>query len=191
MASIWIRFKEARGRAKVISLAANGCRDELMRALKKKKYPGYMLDAIFKKYPEIAVEIVSELSHGERFIYGDRVYWLDNLLNSVENPELRGIINNLIQERAKRIHQYDKESEQITREQKAAAAKEKARKSLIQLCPKCGENPKTRVEHRDVDDGWYTHYWKVCLACGSEIVDGNGQPVRAVSEMGQEDPQGW
>jgi len=191
MASMWIRFREARGRAKALSLAANGRRDELKRILKKKEYPGYLLNAIFKIYPETAVEILTELSHSERWIYGDRVYYLGALLNSVMNPELHGIINNLIQERSQRIQQYDKESEQREREQKDAAAKEKARKSLIQLCPKCGENPKTRVEHRDVDDDRYTEYSKVCLACGSEIVDGNGRVVIAHSHRGADPPQGW
>lgn len=188
------RFRIARARAKLKSILVAVRRDELVRTLDRSwsNHQDYdtMLDALVSIRSKIAIEVLAELHLRGRMNVKRR---LDALLESLTDPELCNIISCAIQERTKQEHLNSVRWEREELERKNAAAKEKAYKSAIRRCPKCGENSKFRVESRDVDDGWYTHYWKVCIKCGSEIEDGNGQTVSTAREMGQgvPDPKDW
>lgn len=170
MVSMWTRFQEARKRAKLRSLLAEGRRDDLIQLLERHYYPAYLLDTLIKTHSAVSIEVLAAGHRSGRI----SKWYLEELLKSLTDPGLRNSLNRSIQGRADHVRHADKENERITQEQKEAAAKEKARKSTIRRCPKCGDNPETYVRSRDIDDGWRTNYWYACRKCESMIIDGNG-----------------
>jgi predicted RNA-binding Zn-ribbon protein involved in translation (DUF1610 family) len=158
-------------------------------------YSSRLLDALVETRAPVAIELLADLHReGPCDAFNRRrsfKYHLDELLKSVTEPELRGKIERSVHERADEDRQADERADEAARELKAAAAKEKAHKDATRRCPKCGENPAMRVEGRDVDDGWVTHYWMVCTKCGSKIEDGHGQVVGTAMQAGHATPEIW
>jgi hypothetical protein len=197
MFSKWKRYfrnrRQAKEQAEVRCLLAKGNKDELIRVLeianRPNFIPSHLLDALIETNPTaIAVEIIVEFHRSERMYLTS---YLKQLRDMVTDPALLAMVNQTIQEQDEKIRQALKERARIQKETDDAARNERARRSAIRRCPKCGENPNTRVVSMDVDDGWVTHHWKVCTTCGSKIVDGNGQVVSTATQMGQGEPTDW
>ncbi len=198
MLSMWTRFQEARRRTRLKSLLAKERRDELIKMLEAEYYPTYLLEDLFETRTTAAIEVLLELyrwdNHNECFdrraAYAIKHY-LNELLKSVTDTGLQETINRAICERAEQERQFKERCEQIGRELNESIAKAKALKNAIRRCPKCGDNPTTRIESMDVDDSWFTHYWKVCTKCGSKIENGNGQVAGMCCQIGQKEPTDW
>lgn len=179
---IMMPFRKARARRILKSLLVQNQREELLRTLRNEHFPYYLLHALLATPSKLAAEILAEFYLGscdDSDYLGRRVR---KFRKFVAYPKIQDILTDALDKKEKKDRLAKEELERQEQKQAEAAKKEFVRRSAIQHCPNCGDNPETVVKSRDVDDGWVTHYWYACKKCGAPIKDGNDREVPGWAE---------